>query len=86
MVEECSAVAATNGHAPAAEAKQRTLAMLTAKGSPMTASMLRDIESRGRIEADHIIGDLIARASDPAEAPLLRSVYIGLKTYEARRM
>jgi 2-dehydropantoate 2-reductase len=52
----------------------------------MTASMLRDIESRGRIEADHIIGDLIARASDPAEAPLLRSVYIGLKTYEARRM
>jgi 2-dehydropantoate 2-reductase len=85
LVEECSAIAAANGHAPALESKQRTLAMLTAKGSPMTASMLRDIESNGRIEADHIIGDLIARSPNVAALPVLRAVFIGLKAYEARR-
>lgn len=84
LVEECSAIAAANGHAPTLESRQRTLAMLTAKGSPMTASMLRDIEARGRIEADHIIGDLIARSPNAAALPVLRAVFIGLKAYEAR--
>ena len=35
--------------------------MLTAAGSPLTASMPRDIENHNPIEADHIIGDLIRR-------------------------
>ncbi len=85
LVEECSAIAAANGHAPTLEFKQRTLAMLTAEASPMTASMLRDIEAKGRIEADHIIGDLIARSPSAAALPVLRTVFIGLKAYEARR-
>ncbi|WP_432761518.1 ketopantoate reductase C-terminal domain-containing protein [Rhizobium calliandrae] len=85
LVEECSAVATANGHDPAPEAKQRTLAMLTAKGSPMTASMLRDIESKGRIQADHIIGDLIARAPRSVQTPVLHTVFVGLRAYEARR-
>jgi hypothetical protein len=31
----------------------------------MTASMLRDIERGGPIEADHIIGDLLRRGGNP---------------------
>jgi 2-dehydropantoate 2-reductase len=85
LVEECSAVAAANGHAPALESRQRTLTLLTTKGSPMTASMFRDIESGARIEADQIIGDLIARAPQNVQTPLLRTVFVGLKAYEARR-
>ncbi len=46
--------------------------------------MLRDIDNRGRIEADHVIGDLIARRGTLA-TPELDRVYTGLKAYEARR-
>jgi 2-dehydropantoate 2-reductase len=47
LVEECSAIAAANGHAPTLESRQRTLAMLTAKRSPITASMLRTSSRTG---------------------------------------
>lgn len=81
--DECSAVAAANGQAPRAEFLARTEGMLTAEGSKMTASMYRDILNRAPIEADQIIGDLIARA-DAAKAPVpkLRMIYTHLKAYE----
>jgi 2-dehydropantoate 2-reductase len=41
--------------------------------------MLRDIEAGAQTEADHIIGDLLARGA----GPLLPIVYSHLKTYEA---
>ena len=50
--------------------------------------MLRDIEGHGRIEADHIVGDLIARGRrlrPEAGFPVLERVYTALKAYEARR-
>ena len=62
--------------------------MLTAAGSPLTASMLRDIENGNPIEADHIVGDLIRRGEragiSPEKAALLRLAYAHLKAYEAR--
>ena len=67
---------------------ERARAQLTAAGATFTASMLRDIENRGRIESDHVIGDLIARGERLAPEvpfPLLTAVYTGLKAYEARR-
>ena len=85
---ECTAVAAASGYAPRATVAERARAQLTAAGSTFTASMLRDIENGGRIEADHVIGDLIARGRrlTPETAfPLLTLVYTGLKAYEARR-
>ena len=85
---ECTAVAAASGFVPRAVVAERARAQLTAAGSTFTASMLRDIEGRGRIEADHVIGDLIARGqrlSAEAAFPLLGTVYNGLKAYEARR-
>ncbi|MGE8126193.1 2-dehydropantoate 2-reductase [Methylobacterium sp. NPDC080182] len=85
---ECTSVAAASGYEPRAVVAERARAQLTAAGSTFTASMLRDIENRGRIEADHVIGDLIARGQRLAPEvpfPLLAAVYTGLKAYEARR-
>jgi 2-dehydropantoate 2-reductase len=84
--DECSAVAAANGFAPRAAFLDGSTGMLTAEGSKMTASMYRDILNHAPIEADQIIGDLIARA-DAAKAPVprLRMIYTHLKAYEAQR-
>jgi 2-dehydropantoate 2-reductase len=86
MLDECSAVAAAEGHAPRPPFLERTRGMLTAEGSPMTASMFRDIKAGAAVEADHVIGDLVARA-DAAKvpAPKLRTAYTHLKAYEKAR-
>ncbi|GAA5266630.1 hypothetical protein ACOSOMT5_P3059 [Acidiphilium sp. MT5] len=52
---------------------RRTRATVTAEGSPLAASMLRDIQRSGRIEADHILGALIARSPAHEVVPVLRT-------------
>jgi len=86
MLDECSAVAAAEGHGPREPYLERIRGMLTAEGSPMTASMFRDIRAGAPVEADHVIGDLVARA-DAAKVPTpkLRTAYTHLKAYEAQR-
>jgi 2-dehydropantoate 2-reductase len=86
MLDECSAVATAQGHAPRAPFLERTRGMLTAEGSQMTASMFRDIKVGAPVEADHVIGDLVARG-DAAKVPVpkLRTAYIHLKAYERQR-
>ncbi len=85
---EIASVAEAAGHAPRAEFLTRTEGLLFAPGSPLTASMLRDIRGNARIEADQIIGDLIHRAETNKKGalnvPLLRIVYTHLKVYEAQ--
>lgn len=85
IIDESMAVAAYNGHPPRPSAVERTLAMLTAPGSLISASMAKDIDRGARVEADHILGDLIRRA-DPAmpATSLLKVAYVHLKAYEAR--
>jgi 2-dehydropantoate 2-reductase len=85
LYDECASIATQQGHPPGAAARSRSHGMLTAPASLLTASMLRDIESGARIEADHIIGDLLQRGNQPAEKSLLRTAYAQLKAYEARR-
>ncbi len=66
---------------------ERTRKVLTEPGSPMTASMLRDIEAGGPIEAGHILGDLLRRAGGEAgERSLLRIAFAHARAYEARRL
>ena len=86
MLDECSAVAAAEGFAPGGPFFQRTRGILTTEGSPMTASMFRDVKAGLPVEADHVIGDLIVRA-DAAKIPVpkLRTAYIHLKAYEKQR-
>jgi 2-dehydropantoate 2-reductase len=82
----CIAAARAAGHAPGAESLQRTESMLFARGSAFTASMLRDLEAAGRVEADHVVGDMLrhARAAG-ADARVLTAAYCHLQAYEARR-
>src|SRR5216684_3406199 len=86
LLDECAAIAARQGFRPSQASIERSRAMLTAAGSPVTASMLRDIENGAPVEADHILGDLLARAGRPADAQWpLRIAYAHVKAYEARR-
>jgi 2-dehydropantoate 2-reductase len=86
---ECSAIAAANGTPVRDVFVQRARAMLFARGSSMTASMLRDVRNGARTEADHVLGDMIRRggaAQHAADAPtVLRIAYSQLKAYEAQR-
>jgi 2-dehydropantoate 2-reductase len=91
MFGECYAIAGKNGFAPGDTAVKRSLGMLTAAASPIAASMLRDIERGAAIEADQIIGDLLARgggqkaSASTGDYPLLQIAYAHLRTYEERR-
>jgi 2-dehydropantoate 2-reductase len=86
LFDECVAIAAQAGWAPRDAARQRSAEVLTTAGSPITASMLKDIERGAQTEADHILGDLIERGQDvlPAQS-LLRLAYVHLRAYAARR-
>jgi 2-dehydropantoate 2-reductase len=84
LFDECAEIAASHGFAPRAPIVARNRAMLTATGSLLTASMLRDIERNGPVEGDHILGELLRRG-DAGRAPLLRIAYAHVKAYEARR-
>lgn len=87
IFDECCAIAAHNGFAPRPAAVQRGRAIITAAGSPMTASMYKDMARGAAVEADHIVGDLLSRAA-PGNATVptvLRTAYVHLKAYEARR-
>lgn len=89
LLEECRAVAEANGFAPRPAPIERYRAILTAAGSPISASMLKDIERGAPVEAEHVIGDLLRRApaaaAGPAMPSLLRIAHAHLKAYEARR-
>jgi 2-dehydropantoate 2-reductase len=84
LLEECNAIATSHGFPPRQHPSERAHGMLTAAGSPITASMLKDLQRGSAIEADHIIGDMLARGQHHA-APTLKIAYANLKTYEARR-
>jgi len=85
FLDECSRIATTAGHAPRPAYLERTRPLLTAPGSPLMASMLRDIEKGSRTEGDHVLGDLLARASAGESPILLNAAYAHVKSYEARR-
>jgi 2-dehydropantoate 2-reductase len=86
MTAECRAIAAALGHAPQPEAEERTRRQLTDAGSRWAASMMRDIEAGApRLEAEHVIGDLIRRGQAAGvAAPLLRAAYAQLQIHNAR--
>ena len=87
LLDECCAVAARSGHALGAHARQQAQAVLTEAGSTLTASMMRDLVGGRPIEAEQIIGDMLARAETPAawRPTVLGLVATCLRAYEARR-
>lgn len=86
MYEECLAVARASHHAVPDYARAFAWKTLTQEGSPLTASMLRDLEAGQRIESDHIVGDMLRRARDAAvAATMLEVAYAHLQAFEARQ-
>ena len=60
--------------------------MFRVAGSPLTASMLRDIERGAPVELDHILGDLLGRADASHQGRSLLAIALAhVKTYEAGR-
>jgi 2-dehydropantoate 2-reductase len=82
-IRECMSVAQHAGHplAPATVATMRGL--LLDDASPWAASMMRDIRQNApRLEADGVVGDMLARAAQfGSDAALLRAAYCHLQIY-----
>jgi 2-dehydropantoate 2-reductase len=87
ILNECRAVATAGGFPPRAPFLERTLAMLTTEGSPLTSSMFRDIKAGMPVETDHVVGDMIARGeAAKVPVPRLHIAYTHLKAYERERI
>lgn len=86
LLGECAAVAKAEGRPTPEAVLQNYRGMLTQKGSTFSASMLRDVESGGPAEGDHILGALLATARKHALAtPVLEIAATHLEVYAARR-
>ncbi|KAF1694193.1 2-dehydropantoate 2-reductase [Pseudoxanthomonas koreensis] len=82
--EECLVVAAAEGHPLPADEVAIAHGHLTRAGSPVTASMLRDLEAGRRVEALQIVGDMVHRAHAAGlEVPRLQAAWAHLQVYEA---
>jgi 2-dehydropantoate 2-reductase len=86
ILRECADIADAQGFPPRQASLERARTAFTAAGSPLKASMLRDIERGMPTEGEHILGDLLRRAAKPADHSLLRIAYLNVKAYEAVRM
>ena len=85
LVEEVVAIVRAVGTAPSDEFLATARVQLTAKGSPLTSSMYRDLEKGRPIEVEAIIGDLVARGQSAGiKAPLLTAAYAHLSVYQNR--
>ena len=84
--DECLAVAAASGQPVPSPAQASARETLIAAGSPMKASMLRDLEAGQRVEAAHIVGDMVHRAqANGIATPCLWAAWVHLQAYEAQR-
>jgi len=86
LLAENAAVAKAEGFATPDAVMGNYRGMLTQKGSAFTASMLRDVESGGQAEGEHILGALLQRARKHGiGAPVLEVAATHLEAYAARR-
>ena len=86
LLDECGAIAAAAGYPPRPDSLAASLRRLINPKSVVTASMLDDVERRGRNEADHILADLLRRrvGATDCDHSLLRMAYIAIKAAEVR--
>ena len=79
-------IAAREGHPPSASGLEFARTRLTDPTGPWSASMLRDMEGGGRVEADHIVGWMLERARrHGVDDAMLSLAFTHLKAFEARR-
>jgi 2-dehydropantoate 2-reductase len=83
LFEENCAVGTAAGFPPRQRFIDEETPYLTQVGSPLKASMLRDIERGGPTEGDHILGDLLLRARGLAvPTPVLELAHCHVSAYE----
>jgi 2-dehydropantoate 2-reductase len=86
LLSECQAVAAASGYRVRPEADAAARKMFTDSSQPTTASMFRDLQQGLRVEADHIVGDMIHRGQTLGiPTPYLRVAYANLQVYQDQR-
>jgi len=86
LFNECRMVASAAGFAPRPAFVEFCVSLFTREGSPMKASMLRDIERGAATEGEHVLGDLVNHArSLGVPTPILDLAYTHLATYERTR-
>jgi len=84
--EECLAIAAAEGQPIPQTDAQVARGHLTRAGSPVTASMLRDLQAGAPVEALQIVGDMVHRAHRAGlSVPRLEAAWTHLQAYEAAR-
>ena len=85
-LQACAQTAARSGHPVRDKPMAAYREHLFMRGSAFTASMLRDIEGGHRVEAEHVVGDMLQRARAAGVDPgPLRVAYAHLQAYQARR-
>ena len=85
-LQACAQTAARAGYTVRDRQMAAYRKLLFARGSDFAASMLRDIEGGHRVEADHIVGDMLKRARAAGVDPgPLRIAYAHLQAYQAKR-
>ncbi len=83
LLNECITIATVNGYPPQAAAVDFTRTFVLDPESTFSASMLRDIQRGGRIEADQIVGDMIRRGHERAiPTTVLDMAYLNLLAYQ----
>jgi 2-dehydropantoate 2-reductase len=86
LFSECSDISTAHGFKPREHFVVQSRGAITHPDSNLKPSMLRDLERNNRVEGDHILGDLLAKAdSKKVNAPLLRAAYCHVKVYEQTR-
>ena len=87
LLEEVQGVAAAHGYQPRPQSLARIRGLLIQEGSPLTASMLRDIERGAQAEGEHVLGDLADRARAVGlSTPILDLARAHVGAYSARRL
>jgi 2-dehydropantoate 2-reductase len=84
ILAETVAISAANGYPTPTPFLENTTSRLLKQGSTLTASMYRDLMRGAPVEADNILGDMIARGhAHGVDAPYLRAAYAQLSIYSA---
>jgi len=86
LLERNAEIAAREGHAPSDTFLAEYRQLFNDQSSTYAASMLRDIQRNGAVEADHILGFMLAKARQHGVDPSLhRFIYVHLQAYEQHR-
>jgi 2-dehydropantoate 2-reductase len=86
LLERNAEIASREGYAPSDAFLAEYRQLFNDQNSTYSASMLRDIQRNGPVEADHILGFMLAKAKQHGVDPSLhRFIYAHLQAYEQHR-